>query len=165
MRREGIGFCYDFSSHRKLWSWMKPQQVALLLEETSVWQWLSETQEDCMGHQTSLKCTQETTYPSKRKSDDDEKLSIVRADETEKHWIFRNHLCMRRLFQMENIDILSCNLAGTKPRYGSALNEISGNFFSTWIPQVNAGFVLLLQAYSICYILFFPFSIYFLFSI
>jgi len=67
---------------------------------------------------------------------------------------------------MENIDILSCNLTGIKPRYDRALNEISGIFFSISIPQVNAWFVLLLQAYSVCYILFcLFFPIDFLFSI
>lgn len=36
---------------------------------------------------------------------------------------------MQGLFQAENIDILSCNLTGIKPRYDSTLNEVSGFFF------------------------------------
>lgn len=88
-----------------------------------------------------------------------EKSSIGRSYESEKYWIFS----VQGLFQPEKIDILSCNLTGIKPRYDSALNEISGFFFSIWIPHINAVFVLLLQAYSVCYMLFCLF-LFFLFT-
>lgn len=62
MKREATGFCYDFSDHWSPWSWMNSWQMAVLLEETGVMV-VSETWEDCMGHQTSLKYNSETTDP------------------------------------------------------------------------------------------------------
>lgn len=157
VKREATGFCYDFSDHWSPWSWMTSWQIAVLLQKTGI-VLVSETQEDCIGHQTYLKYNSETTdLPGNRE--------IVDRQELRK-WEVLN-------FQHAGV------IPGRKHRYPflqSHRHQAKVWFYSEWsqwifflciwIPQVNARFVLLLQAYSVFYLLFcLFFSIHFLFSI